>query len=202
MTFQQELSSWWAPKAPTIGKVPSIGSTAPSTPRLGTGTGRPIIVAFLRHCGCPFAEKTFLNLRETARRHNDIDFVAVSHSDEASTNTWLRSLPQAGSEPENLRVVVDDKVELYAAWGLGPSSYAHVLSPSALWDVWRLARDEGISNRPTESGSRWQTSGFFAVDGEGIVRWGRAAHKSNDIPDFEEAVKALEGESGEIKAKL
>ena len=46
-------------------------------------------------------------------------------------------------------------------------------------------------NRPTESGSRWQTSGSFAVDRNGVVRWGGAAERADWIPDFEEAVKTV-----------
>ena len=46
-------------------------------------------------------------------------------------------------------------------------------------------------NRPTESGSRWQTSGSFAVDRNGVVRWGGPAGRADFIPDFEEAVKAV-----------
>ena len=46
-------------------------------------------------------------------------------------------------------------------------------------------------NRPTESGSRWQTSGSFAVDRNWVVRWGGAAERADWIPDFEEAVKAV-----------
>jgi hypothetical protein len=52
-------------------------------------------------------------------------------------------------------------------------------------------RTEKISNRPTESGNRWQTSGSFAVDGEGSVGWSRVARAADDIPDFNEALKAL-----------
>ncbi|KXL46705.1 hypothetical protein M433DRAFT_71299 [Acidomyces richmondensis BFW] len=193
MSFYSELSSWWAPAHPLpLGKIPLVGEEAPHSPNLPLSTGQPAIVVFLRHCGCPFAEKTFLNLRQIARANRHLDVVVVSHSDEAATNTWLNSLPQAGSESSNLRVVVDDKLEAYAQWGLGSATYWHVLNPWTLYEVARLRTEEGIMNRPTESGSRWQRSGFFAVDGKGIVRWGRAADRANDIPDFEEAAKALE----------
>lgn len=87
---------------------------------------------------------------------------------------------------------MDDKLEVYAQWGLGSATYWHVLNPWSLYEVARLRGEEGIVNRPTESGSRWQRSGFFAVDGTGVVRWGRAADKADDIPDFEEAARALE----------
>lgn len=192
MTFQQELSSWWSPaRAQPPADAPSPGRQAPDTPQLHLQPGKPAIIAFLRHCGCPFAEKSFLNLREAAKLHTDLDFLAVSHSDEASTTAWLHSLPQAGSEPSNLRVVVDDKTDVYAAWGLGPSSWSHVLDPRSLYSVWALGRDEGIWNRPTESGSRWQMSGTYAVDGEGVVRWGGPAQRADEIPDFEAAVESV-----------
>lgn len=159
------------------------------------------MITFLRHCGCPFAEKAFLNLREIANKSHDIDFIAVSHSDESSTNTWLKSLPQSGSEPSNLRVIVDDKVEIYAAWGLGPSNYAHVLDPRSMYSVWKLGRNEGIWNRPTESGSRWQTAGSYAVDGDQIVRWGGPTQRADEIPDFARAVESLQS-SGRAESKL
>ncbi|KAI7152109.1 hypothetical protein KC349_g9134 [Hortaea werneckii] len=228
MSLQQEFSSWFAPKPPThddknktnnekveedIPPVPKIGEQPPSVPKLSfqpqpsrndSGPPKPTIIAFLRHCGCPFAEKTFLNLRETARNRRSpqdqqdgtIDFIAISHSSAPATETWLQSLPQAGSEPGNLRVIVDEELEIYRAWGLGVAGYTHVLSPRALGEVWRLGSEEGIWNRPTESGSRWQVSGFFAVggsngDGGMVVKWGRAAERADDVPDFQEAVRAL-----------
>ncbi len=200
MSFWQELNSWWAPSgAPATATPAAIGSEVPETPKLGLEPGRPAVVAFLRHCGCPFAEKTFLNLREAAKENKHVDFVVVSHSDEESTDKWLKALPQAGSEPSNVRVVVDHKLEIYAAWGLGPSSYAHVLAPASMWSAWKLGRDEGIDVRPTESGSRWQTSGTFAVDADGILRWGGPAGRADEIPALDAAVQSLSSSS---KAKL
>ncbi|KAK6431430.1 hypothetical protein LTR95_012410 [Oleoguttula sp. CCFEE 5521] len=201
MTFQQELGSWLSTTTPNLPAAPlTIGSVAPRQPKLTLEPNKSTILTFLRHCGCPFAEKTFLNFREIARSNSNVDFIAVSHSSDAATETWLKSLPQAGSEPDNLRVIVDEQRQIYAAWGLGMSSYAHVLSPASMWSVWRLGKEEGIWNRPTESGSRWQTAGSFGVDGEGVVRWGGVAGRADEKVDFEEAVKVLEA-SGQ-KAKL
>jgi hypothetical protein len=199
MTFQQELSSWFAPRdGQTTSDPPSVGAKAPSTPKIPLSS-TPLVIAFLRHCGCPFAEKTFLNFREAARAHRDISFVAVSHSSPAATETWLASLPQAGSEPDNLQVVVDEGREAYTAWGLGVASFGHVLSPSGLYKVWKLGREEGIWNRPTESGSRWQTAGAFGVNADGIVRWSRPSEGADEIPDFEEAAVAVEGGGRDAK---
>ncbi|PBP28746.1 hypothetical protein BUE80_DR000275, partial [Diplocarpon rosae] len=124
MTFQQEFTSWFPPKALATSSVPEPGNLAPSTQKLPfpLSDGKPALVTFLRHCGCPFAEKTFLSLRDHASKHPITTHIAVSHSSSAATET--------------------------------------------LWEAYALGKREGIWNRPTESGSRWQTAGSFAVDGE------------------------------------
>nr|POF04885.1 hypothetical protein CFP56_73960 [Quercus suber] len=206
MSFQQEFSSWFAPAASStpLSSVPTPSTKAPSTAKLPLPTNPPnaAILAFLRHCGCPFAEKTFLALRTTANAHRDVTFYAVSHSSPAATESWLKALPQAGSEPRNLHVIVDEQRDVYAAWGLGASGYGHVLSPSALWEVWRVGKEEGIWNRPTESGSRWQTGGWFGVDAQGTVRWGKAAESADQVPNFEEGVEIVKSVDGSVEAKL
>ena len=201
MTYSQEFKSWFSPNGPEAAEPPAIGKKAPDTAKLELTPGRPAVITFLRHCGCPWAEKTYLNLRDIAKEHAEIDFVAVSHSDDASTQKWLQSLPQAGSGSPNLKVIVDDKLETYAAWGLGVSGWAHALSPGQLYNVFKIGREEGIWNRPTESGSLWQTSGSYAIDQQGVVRWGQPASRADDVPDFDEAVGAILGE-GKQEAKL
>lgn len=57
--------------------------------------------------------------------------------------------------------------------------------------MYKLGKSEGIWNRPTESGNRWQTSGSWAVDGMGVVRWGGAAKAADEIPDFKGALLAV-----------
>ncbi|KAL6718045.1 hypothetical protein ACLMJK_004130 [Lecanora helva] len=191
MTFRQELSSWISPSSVPLSQPPSINSPAPSIPGkldLPRKDRKPAVIAFLRHCGCPFAEKTFLSLRATAQQHPSIFFIAVSHSDRAATDHWLDAL----SGPNAVEVIVDEGREIYAKWGLGTSSWSHVLSPGSLLNVWKLGRGEGIWNRPTESGSRWQSAGSWAVDGEGAVRWGGVSERADEIPDFGRAVAALE----------
>ena len=190
MTFQQELSSWLSPTKVPISPAPSLGSEAPSTPKLllPDPSGKPTIHTFLRHCGCPFAEKTFLSFRSAASAHPNIRFIAVSHSDQASTEKWLEAVGGPGA----VQVVVDSTRETYARWGLGVSSLWHVLSPGGLWSVYKVGKEDNIWNRPTESGSRWQTSGSFGIDPKGRVRWGQAAPSADWIPNFEEAVRAVE----------
>lgn len=195
MTFQQELASWLPPTAQTVSSSPEIGSKAPSSKQLGlpNAEGKATIVAFLRHCGCPFAEKTFRALCKQAEDDSAISFVVFSHSSEASTSKWLSDIPV--EKPDNVRVIVDSEKETYMQWGLGSSSVWHFLNPMALYSVYTLGKSEGIWNRPTESGSRWQTSGAWAVDKDGIVKWGGAAKGADEIPDFLEAVRSLNVES-------
>jgi len=58
-------------------------------------------------------------------------------------------------------------------------------------DTVSLAWNEGIKNRPTQSGNRWQTAGSFAVDGERVVRWVHVSDGAGDISKFEEGLKTL-----------
>ena len=87
-------------------------------------------------------------------------------------------------------MLVDDQRQTYAKWGLGVSSFWHILSPWALWSVYKTGKQDGIYNRPTESGNRWQTAGSFAVDSSGTVQWSKKASTADEIADFEEGVSA------------
>ena len=133
------------------------------------------------------AEKTFIQMRRAASSHPEIHFIAISHSDQASTDRWLKAVGGAG----NIGVIVDPSRSLYARWGLGVADWWHVLSWEVFWNLFKLAQNEGIKNRPTESGSRWQIGGFFVVDGRGTVRYGGKSERSDGIPDFEAAVEVL-----------
>jgi hypothetical protein len=115
--------------------------------------------------------------------------VAVSHSSQDSTDKWVESVGGAG----DVQVIVDDEREIYAQYGLGIASWWHVLNPWSLGAVITLARQDKIKNRPTESGTRWQTSGVFAVDSSGIVKYSHPSRTTDDLGDLDAAVKAVQG---------
>ncbi|KAL9116052.1 MAG: hypothetical protein Q9227_000420 [Pyrenula ochraceoflavens] len=133
------------------------------------------------------AEKAFTELRSLADLYPDIYCVAVSHSDQSSTNKWLEAVGGAG----NVNVVVDFERLIYADWGLGIASWSHVLAPSALWGAVQIAREEGIYNRPTESGSRWQTAGSFGVDANGTIKWVDVSETAPHVSDFYDCLETL-----------
>jgi hypothetical protein len=148
------------------------------------------------------AEASFLHLRDRATENPDISFIAVSHSSPSHTEKWLSEVGGAGTT-NPIKIIIDDDRKIYGAWGLGTSSFMHVLSPAGMYAVYSLAKAKGIKNRPTESGSRWQTSGSFAVDGQGVVRWGGVAERADTVPDFEDAVVAVKSGGGAAQsAKL
>jgi hypothetical protein len=116
----------------------------------------------------------------------------VSHSEQVATDTWLAALPEPSrNNQSNLEVIVDVEREVYAAWGLGTSSFWHVLG--SIPSVSKLDKEEGIKVRSTESGNRWQTAGNFAIDEQGIVKWSRKDERADDMPDFNEGVNAVLG---------
>jgi len=126
-------------------------------------------------------------MRTAAAQHLDINFVAVSHGDQQSTEKWLSAVGGAGS----VTVIVDADREIYAKWGLGVVSWGHVLSLSGMLAVFKMGKEKGIWNRPTESGSRWQSSGYFAVDERGYVRWGGPAATVDQVVNTAEAIDVL-----------
>jgi AhpC/TSA antioxidant enzyme len=134
------------------------------------------------------AEKTFRQLAHLSNKHPEISFIAVSHSDQAATDKWIVSIGGEWSAD----VIVDTERQLYAGWGLGLSSAWHVLNPWSIYSVYKLAKDEKIWNKGTESGTRWQTAGSFAVDANGVVKWVKVAKSADDMPDLKEALKAVE----------
>lgn len=134
------------------------------------------------------AEKTFKALTTLSTEHaSEVHFVAVSHSEAEATERWV---VQVGGNWD-VSVVIDHERELYAQWGLGVSSTWHVLNPMSLYRTVRLGKEEGIWNRPTESGTRWQTSGAFAVGADGTVRWARVAATADDLPDLRAGLESL-----------
>lgn len=90
-----------------------------------------------------------------------------------------------------MEVVVDNKREIYGKYGLGIASFWHVLNPWSMGEVFRLAREEKIANRPTESGTRWQTSGVFAIDSAGTVKYSHPSKTTDDLGDPAAAAEAV-----------
>lgn len=56
----------------------------------------------------------------------------------------------------------------------------------------KLGKQEGIWGREVDpSGNRWQVGGSWAMDPMGTVRWGAPSKTADEIPDLEEACKAV-----------
>lgn len=164
---------------------PEPGEPARELPPPGLEPGRPAVVAFLRHTGCPFAEATARMLREAAAAEPDVGFVAVSHAPTAATARWC----DAVGGLEHVRVLIDDGRVHYATWGLGRTSLGHFAGRRSMAEVARLAR-AGVRNRHPD-GTRWQRAGTFALDGEAIVRWRRVPAHAGDLPDLSAAIAAV-----------
>lgn len=136
----------------------------------------------------PVAEKTFKSLAILSSQQSNIHCIAVSHSSEEATERWI---PQVGGTWD-VDVIIDEERNLYAQWGLGLSSVWASMGPTVFWSLYKLGTGEGIWNRPTESGSRWQQSGAFAVDRFGSVQWVHISKTADDMPCFKEALEKLE----------
>jgi hypothetical protein len=145
-----------------------------------------MVVAFLRHTGCPFAEATMHALRDAAAAAaGKLAFVAVSHVPAEATLRWCEAVGGSGE----VQVLLDPERTFYASWGLGRSSLGHFMGRRSLSAVGELARG-GIRNRHPH-GTRWQQAGTFAVDGSGVVRWRHVPEHAGELPDVAAAVDAV-----------
>jgi len=162
-----------------------LGARVPELP--GLRPGRPAVVAFLRHVGCPFAEATVRQMAALAAERPGIDFLAVTHSPEAPSQRWCESFGGAAG----VQLVPDPERARYAAWGVGLSDRRHFAGPESLGALRRLL-DEGIHNR-WASGNRWQAAATFAVDPAGVLRWRHVPRHAGDLPPLAEAIAALAG---------
>jgi hypothetical protein len=143
------------------------------------------VVAFLRHTGCPFAELTVLMLRERSLRSPEVQWIAISHAPREATERWCEDIGGVG----NVTVVSDPSRRAYADWGLGRTGPGHFLGRRSLASVAALAR-RGIRNRHPH-GTRWQSAGTFALDGDAIVRWRMLPRHAGDLPDLGVAIHAI-----------
>lgn len=127
-----------------------------------------------------------------------IKVILVSHSSEEATYRWLQAVQQSGRVPAKfgsgeleVNLVIDNELELYAVWGLGVANMRHVLNLSTVHAAILLGWREGLWDRATESGSRWQTAGAYGIDRSGYVRWVHVPRLASDLADFGDAGAAL-----------
>lgn len=133
-------------------------------------------------------QKLFLAMRSLANRQTSIHFIAVSHCTQEATKDWVKKL--GGSW--NVDIIVDEKRELYALWGLGISNWGHLLHPRNGFNQYMLGKKEGNWGQPVGEGAcRWQTGGVFAVDERGIMKWGGPMNSVDEQILFEDGIKAL-----------
>ncbi|THY82249.1 hypothetical protein D6C95_08827 [Aureobasidium pullulans] len=195
--------------SPSVAALPEIGDQAPArvgSVDLKSGGGRPTLVAFVRHCGCPFAEKEVQLLGAESRKNEKLHVVIVQHSEEATTQQWFEDIGGKKAFPDSKRytLVADPERKAYAAWGVGSLGWGGMVNGGVMEALKSLKESDGIDLRPTGVGSyRWQNSGGFAVDSAGTIRWRKIAKDSSDMCDYSEAAKMItEGKASQNQSRL
>ncbi|PWN87457.1 hypothetical protein FA10DRAFT_288878 [Acaromyces ingoldii] len=177
---------------PEVKKLPQPGDMAPALLD-ENWTSAPHLVAFVRHCGCPFAQAEVESLGRALKAHPNVRIVIVSHSSDEVVKDWFERVGKANfpDEAKDVRLVADPKFELYASWGIGQMGYSGMLNSDMIKSLKELAA-QGIKNTETGEGSyRWQNSGGFAVDHGGKVQFSKLASHAGDTVNYEEAVKTV-----------
>lgn len=78
MSWQTELKSWMFPSTLPTTDPPTVGQKVPQNEKLSIPSdGKPTIVTFLRHCGCPCAKHNLpfampypADTRQSLKRHS------------------------------------------------------------------------------------------------------------------------------------
>lgn len=81
--------------SPETAPFPALDSPAPAPLGpidLAKGTGKPTLVAFVRHCGCPFADKETKLLAEQSKKYKDLHVVIVQHSEQRESEEWFEKI--------------------------------------------------------------------------------------------------------------
>jgi hypothetical protein len=167
---------------------PGAGERAPAIPGDVDLAGRPAVVAFLRHAGCPFAEATLRALHALATQAPEVTVLAVVHSRGETASAWCERAGGAGA----VAVVEDPGRDAYATWGLGRTGLRHFAGARSLRAVALQARHGVRNTRP--DGTRWQSAGTFALDAAGVVRWRHLPAHAGELPDLAAALAAVRGE--------
>lgn len=71
--------------------VPEIGEPAPQLDGINYTSG-PHLIAFVRHCGCPFAEAEVKSLAKVQTKNSNVYIIIVAHSKEDVVNDWFERI--------------------------------------------------------------------------------------------------------------
>ncbi|PRP76379.1 hypothetical protein PROFUN_15280 [Planoprotostelium fungivorum] len=175
------------------------GSKAPEEPKSEDGG----IIVFVRHVGCPFAEKSLLDVQNAARRHPKVQFTVVTHASPEVfihhgtwwsnagqiTRGWVKAISGDDKGLDNLKFESDEERRLWARWGIQDHRLYELLTPTSITELITLGK-EGITNRRTQSASRYARAAAFAVDHERSILWSWQGDNVSDVPNLEDAVEA------------
>jgi len=184
--------------AASAGTGKDVGAPAPSLELPAAGgerrslaefRGRPVIISFLGPANCQFCRGHVLKMVSAKDRIQragaEVIFVAY-HDPELMMSKMLHDL--------DLRFVLmlDQAREAYAQWGLGTGTLKTLLSPGALWAIFKLILRREPSLGPAPPHHR-QLGGDFVVDSRGnlvFVNRMRSIYDRADIDDMLAAVRS------------
>ncbi|KAG8979576.1 hypothetical protein FRB93_010113 [Tulasnella sp. JGI-2019a] len=154
--------------------------------------GKKSVVVFVRHLGCPFCQETIQDIYPIAKENRDIRFFLVSQSDTEDVEVYLDNVPTTRLlSLDNITIVSSPPPHtLYSTWGISQLTFTSLFSPSGISSAIKLRKERGIKNTETH-GSRWLSSGAFAVDQAGKVVWTHVARSADDVSDLKAAVASL-----------
>lgn len=177
------------PSPPTVGDpVPSFEARdARDRPLTSDGLrGRPAVLVFLRHLGCPICQMELVTLAERfpafAERDAALVVVVESPRDRAAAFVAGRDVPY--------RLVPDPERELYARFGMARGGLTQFVAPGAVLKTLKATARGHLHGR--FEGSELQLPGEVVADAEGVVRHVRVGRHVGDTASVEQLLATLD----------
>jgi peroxiredoxin len=138
---------------------------------------QPLVLAFLRHFGCPFCRRALAALQaaapEIAARGARIAAVTMAAPGEAAS--------YCGARAPNVLCLADEERRAFRAYGLGRASGLDVLRPDVVLEGFRATIAGHLPGVPV--GDPWQMPGTFVIGADGRIRLAHYSRTVADNPD-------------------
>lgn len=146
---------------------------------------QPLVLAFLRHFGCPFCLRVLSNLVRGAdqftARGARIAAVTMGAPDDAAAFCAARA--------PGILCLSDPARDSFRAYGLGRAGGAELLHPEVMVEGMRAAVEGHLPGIP--AGDVLQMPGTFVIDTDGRVRLAYYSRTISDHPDNQLLLVAL-----------
>jgi peroxiredoxin len=146
--------------------------------------GKPLLLFFVRHLGCPLCRAQAAEIRKNVERFTEagaeIAMITMGTGDDAAEFRKRLELP--------FTVLADENQECYRAFSVPRGGVLSVIGPHLLPSGLLQTFKHG-AGKPV--GDPWQLPGAFVIDKQGMIRFAHRAKHSADWPKNDDLLAAI-----------